>query len=269
MTDNQEPENSSLAGPAVPLRPGAASEGPPPAGRSSVTEELAVGDQGSAPASRWRPIGVAAAVVGLVSGGVLVTAFAASGSDSPPASASPSASPSASAGSGQADGHHGGRGPLAGLGRAGLGPPLHGELVVPKKDGGGNQTVVVQAGTVTAVSGTSVAVRSTDGFAATYVVTSQTRVGRDGAKITSIKTGASVRIAATKDGSTLTALMVGDAKDRPDDGQPGGHRPGDGQPGDGQPGDGQPGDGQPGDGQPGGDGQPTSPAPTGSEQPGT
>jgi hypothetical protein len=208
-----------------------------------MTDNQESENQGSAPAGRWRPIGVAAAVVGLVSGGVLVTAFAASGSDSPPAGPSPSVSPSASAGDGRADGqaegHHGGRGPLAGLGRAGFGPPLHGEFVVPKKDGGGNQTVVVQTGTVTAVSGTSVAVRSTDGFAATYVVTSATRVGRDGAKITSIKTGGSVRIAATKNGATLTALLVGDGTDRP------------------------------GGGRRGGDGQPTSPAPTGSEQPRT
>jgi hypothetical protein len=177
---------------------------------------------------RLRTLGVAAAVAGLVVGGATVTAFAAGGDE--PASAGPgaSATPGASAGPGEGGGpgkdgygRHRGRGPLAGLGRAGLGPPLHGELVVPKKDGGGTQTVVVQTGEVTAVSESSIAVRSSDGFTATYQVTSATRVGRQGGTITSVEKGATVRVAGTKDGSTLTALLVGH-------GGPGHGGPGDG-----------------------------------------
>jgi hypothetical protein len=68
----------------------------------------------------------------------------------------------------------GGMGPGAGqLGR--LGGVEHGEFTVTGSDG---KTVVMtlQRGEVTSASATSVAVRSSDGFARTYAVNDQTRV---------------------------------------------------------------------------------------------
>jgi hypothetical protein len=92
---------------------------------------------------------------------------------------------------------------------------LHGELVVPQRDGTGTQTIVVQSGNVTAVSATSLTVKSSDGFTATYVITSSTRVAPRSGAVTSLKKGDPVHVAATKSGSTLTALMVGTRPEGP------------------------------------------------------
>jgi hypothetical protein len=110
-------------------------------------------------------------------------------------------------------GHHGMGGP-GGPGMMGPRGALHGELVVPQRDGTGTQTVVVQSGTVTAVSATSLSVKSSDGYTATYVITSSTRVAARSGGITSLKKGDEVHVAATKSGSTSTALMVGARPDR-------------------------------------------------------
>ncbi|HEX3004011.1 MAG TPA: hypothetical protein VHO27_07360 [Angustibacter sp.] len=119
-------------------------------------------------------------------------------------------------------GRHGGPG---GFGLMGPRGALHGELVVPQRDGTGTQTVVVQTGEVTAVSAKSLSLKSTDGYTATYVITSTTRVGARSAGITSLKKGDTVSVLATKSGSTLTAVMVGA---RPDGARPDGARPGTG-----------------------------------------
>jgi hypothetical protein len=95
------------------------------------------------------------------------------------------------------------------FGKLGFGPGLgafgavHGQFVVPK-DGGGYQTVDTQRGSVTAVSSTSITVKSADGFSKTYQVSSDTIVDahRDG--ISSIKTGQQVVIT----GSTVTASNI-------------------------------------------------------------
>lgn len=58
------------------------------------------------------------------------------------------------------------------------GGALHGQFVVP--DGkGGYLTDLVQTGQITELSDTSITVRSEDGFIATYVVTPETRQGRE------------------------------------------------------------------------------------------
>lgn len=90
----------------------------------------------------------------------------------------------------------------------GLGGALHGELVVPK--GTGFQTVDVQRGDVTAVSPTSLTVKSADGFTKTYVLTPATIVeaGRDG--ITTVKVGEKVGVLATVTGNVATARHVRD-----------------------------------------------------------
>lgn len=103
-------------------------------------------------------------------------------------------------------GRHGGPGGFAMMGPRGA---LHGELVVPQRDGTGTQTVVVQTGEVTAVSAKSLSLKSSDGYTATYVITSTTRVAARSGGISSLKKGDTVSVLATKSGSTLTAVMVG------------------------------------------------------------
>ncbi|MGN6610631.1 MAG: hypothetical protein ACTHLJ_02545 [Angustibacter sp.] len=103
-------------------------------------------------------------------------------------------------------GRHGGPGGFAMMGPRGA---LHGELVVPQRDGTGTQTVVVQTGEVTAVSAKSLSLKSSDGYTATYAITSTTRVAARSGGISSLKKGDTVSVLATKSGSTLTAVMVG------------------------------------------------------------
>jgi hypothetical protein len=80
-------------------------------------------------------------------------------------------------------------------------------VVVPKP-GGGYQTVDFQNGTVTAVSGTSISLRSADGYHHTYQVTSSTMVDAQRNGIGSIKDGNQVTVAATVSGSTAAATRI-------------------------------------------------------------
>ncbi len=64
---------------------------------------------------------------------------------------------------------------------------------------------------VTAVSSTSVTLRSADGYSRTYQVTSSTMVNAQRDGIGSIKDGNQVIVAATVSGSTATAVRVVDA----------------------------------------------------------
>ena len=79
---------------------------------------------------------------------------------------------------------------------AGLGLPgglVHGQVVV-SKPGGGYQTVDIQSGKVTAVSSTSITLKSADGYTASYSVASSTIVDaqRDYAALDPMKVGAPV-----------------------------------------------------------------------------
>ena len=96
----------------------------------------------------------------------------------------------------------------AGVGRGGL---LHGEFAV--NGAHGPQTVLVQRGTVTAVSTASVSLRSTDGYTATYRVTSDTKIwsGHGTATISAVKTGSEAFVTAQKSATasaTATVLAV-------------------------------------------------------------
>jgi hypothetical protein len=86
---------------------------------------------------------------------------------------------------------------------------LHGTLVRPKP-GGGTVTVEIQNGAVTAVSQSSITLKSDDGFTRTYGVTSSTSVAarRDG--IGSVEVGDEVWVTATASGGTVTAIRIGD-----------------------------------------------------------
>lgn len=129
--------------------------------------------------------------------------------DDPTPSTSPSASPTAagtpSAKTGAKTRQH--------ARRALLKRALHGEVTL-----GGKQPRVVdfQRGTVDRVSGTSITVKSTDGFTASYVVTNDTKVRKDGdaAKIGDIRSGDKVRVVARKEGSTDTARLIAEPKPR-------------------------------------------------------
>jgi len=98
-------------------------------------------------------------------------------------------------------GHHG-------FGR-GFGPALHGEFTTPKP-GGGYQTVDVQRGEVTAVSGSSITVKSEDGFTKTYTVDNDTLVNAGNNGIADVAKGDDVNIVAIKSGSSARAVDIAD-----------------------------------------------------------
>jgi hypothetical protein len=115
----------------------------------------------------------------------------------------------------------GGMGGMAGGVRPGAlvgGPALHGEVIVPDGDGTFT-TVLVQRGEVTAVSATSITVKSADGFTQEYAVTADStiRVAGGGDSIGDVKTGDAVGVRAAKSGSavTLDYLVAGDAARMP------------------------------------------------------
>src|SRR5215831_6781035 len=95
-------------------------------------------------------------------------------------------------------------------GGMGFGAPfgaVHGQFVVPKA-GGGYQTIDTQRGSVTAVSSTSITIKSADGFTKTYQVISSTNVDAQRDGIGSIKTGHQAAVAATVSGGTATAVSI-------------------------------------------------------------
>jgi hypothetical protein len=85
---------------------------------------------------------------------------------------------------------------------------LHGEVTVQGKDG--VQTIVVQRGTVTAVTSTGVSVKSTDGFALTWTFGDKLRVVQDKKAVptSTLKTGAEIGIAGTEDGGKDSARLI-------------------------------------------------------------
>lgn len=99
-------------------------------------------------------------------------------------------------------------GPRAGLG-LGLFGALHGQFVIGKS-GGGYQTIDVQTGQVTAVSSTSITLKSSDGFTHSYVITSSTLVDAQRDGIGSVKVGNQASVQATVSGSTATAVSLED-----------------------------------------------------------
>jgi hypothetical protein len=176
---------------------------------------------------RWRrpgrPVAVAGvALVALAGGataGYAVTQSSAAKASDTAAVAASTPSPSASGKPWSWPGRHAGMrlaGPgggafMFGPGKFGgiVGGAVHGQLTVPKS-GGGYQTVDVQRGTVTAVSSTSVTVKSADGYTASYAVNGSTVVNAKAAGIGSVKTGDTIFVSATASGSTATAASITD-----------------------------------------------------------
>jgi hypothetical protein len=85
---------------------------------------------------------------------------------------------------------------------------LHGEITVQGKNG--VRTIVVQRGTITAVSASSVSVRSTDGYALTWTYGDKLRVvqNRRTVATTALKSGAEIGVAGTRTGSATTARLI-------------------------------------------------------------
>jgi len=170
-----------------------------------------------------RPVIIAGiTVVGLLGGAGAALATTGSGTPSTAPSAvaatpSPGAAPAAG-GPHPMYGHHRFRG-ADGPGFFGAGPggprfaggvglgALHGQFVIPKP-GGGYRTVDIQSGAVTAVSATSITLRSSDGYSHTYAITNSTLIDAQRNGIGSVKVGHQVSLTATVSGSTATAMSV-------------------------------------------------------------
>ncbi|MEO7235745.1 MAG: hypothetical protein ABIW80_10240 [Lapillicoccus sp.] len=87
-----------------------------------------------------------------------------------------------------------------------LGGVAHGEITRPLASGG-TQTLLVQNGTVSAASDTSVTVMSSDGYAETYAVSAATTV-RGPAKAAGLAVGTAVSVVAAKDGKQALLLAT-------------------------------------------------------------
>ncbi|MEK9665265.1 MAG: hypothetical protein VW362_10910, partial [Candidatus Nanopelagicales bacterium] len=98
---------------------------------------------------------------------------------------------------------HGPRGEMGGP-RGEMGHMLHSEGVIEDADGN-YVTVRMQVGEVTAISATSISVKSVDGYTSTYAITDTTEQDRDRTADTQAKVGDKVHVRATVDGSTATA----------------------------------------------------------------
>jgi hypothetical protein len=158
-----------------------------------------------------RPYLLAGVAVAALLGGA-GAALAATNSGTPAATPSAvTATPVPTPSAGRPGTHGGFRHFGARFGPLGLGPfgMVHGQFVVAKP-GGGYQTVDVQNGQVTAVSTTSITLKSSDGFTKTYVVTSSTMVDAQRDGIGSVKAGNKASVLAVVSGSTATANSIAD-----------------------------------------------------------
>lgn len=84
----------------------------------------------------------------------------------------------------------------------------HGSVTVQTRNG--NETIDVQRGTITAISSTSMTVKSADGFTLTWTFGDKMRVleNRSTIQPTDVKAGETVGVAGEKSGSTETARLV-------------------------------------------------------------
>jgi hypothetical protein len=182
----------------------------PPGQREDI---VTIGGQGWTERSRRIAIGSAVAVVAMLGGAAV--AFAATNATASPsasavgASSSPSPKPAPQFGR---PFHRFGVGPGGTFGfgfPGGVFGPVHGQVVVVKP-GGSYQTVDFQRGKVTAVSTSSITVRSSDGFTASYSVAASTMVDAQRDGIGSVKVGNQVSVLAMVSGSKATATSITD-----------------------------------------------------------
>jgi hypothetical protein len=139
---------------------------------------------------------------GVAVAGTLGATNALAGSATPAAETTPGPSSSAQPAPpapGTRPGHRFGGG--HGFGRWFGGRALHGQVVVAKP-GGGTETIVFQQGAITAKTGDSVTVKSTDGFTLTWTVGADTRVNSvgSGGGLAGLAAGEKVVAAGTPSG---------------------------------------------------------------------
>jgi hypothetical protein len=190
-------------------QPEPADQDEPPARAGWIQRTRPIGPMGLRSGSR-RPYIIAGVAVAALLGGA-GAALAATSSPAPTASSSAvitNPTPSASPGTALpgAPDHRFGRGFRF---SGGVGGALHGQFVV-RKSSGGYQTVDVQNGQVTAVTTTSITLKSADGFTKSYVVASSTMVDAQRDGIGSVKVGNQASVQATVSGSTATAISIQD-----------------------------------------------------------
>ncbi|MEV4703831.1 hypothetical protein [Actinoplanes sp. NPDC049316] len=149
--------------------------------------------------------GVTAAVVGSGGEGGGTTSAAAGGSSGDQGSRDPQ-----DGGRGLPGGGDRGQFGRGGGGGPGMAAALHGTYVVPDGNGG-YVTQETQTGTVSAVSSTSITVKSADGYSRTYVVGGSTTVDNGADQISDVQSGHTVRVVATRSGDTATATAVIDS----------------------------------------------------------
>ncbi len=84
----------------------------------------------------------------------------------------------------------------------------HGQVTVETKNG--DETIDVQRGTVTAISSTSMTVKSTDGYSLTWTISSPLNVIEHRTKVqpSAVTTGETVGVAGLQSGSAATAKLV-------------------------------------------------------------
>lgn len=90
---------------------------------------------------------------------------------------------------------------------------LHGEVTLGGKK---SRVVAFQRGAVTKISATSVTVKSTDGFTASYALAGDTKLrkAKQEVALSEIVVGDRVRVVARKDGSAITAQRVAELRQR-------------------------------------------------------
>ena len=88
-----------------------------------------------------------------------------------------------------------------------LATALHGEVTLAGKQ---HRVVVFQRGPAEKASKTSVTVKSTDGYTATYLIDTETKVRKNGETATAadLQIDDRIFVVAAKDGSTLQALRI-------------------------------------------------------------
>jgi hypothetical protein len=160
-------------------------------------------DSNETPPRRSRGRGAALAGAGLVGGVVLAGTLAASAQTPTPTPSTPQQQDAQPGPPGGGRGGHGHGGPGMGMG-------IHGEFTTPAP-GGGYQTLATQVGEVTAVSATSVTVKSEDGFSRTYTVNDDTLVNAGNDGIADVKSGDDVRVVALVVDGKANAVDVMDA----------------------------------------------------------
>ena len=154
---------------------------------------------------RTAAIVAAWATVGVVGAAALTGVALAADSSPAPSTTSTSSTAAGTAGSAGADGARAKAGELRRLGKR----VLHGEFTVQDKDG--VKTVDTQLGVITAVSSSSLDVKSSDGYTQTWTLTVDSRVRAQKKAGTSadLKVGQTVRLLGPKsDGAATVRLAV-------------------------------------------------------------